>query len=466
MTASSIFQPWGMNTPNVSDMATLLACEACARLSCSGSSCSRRAGRLHERRRRPRDLPAPPRPRPPPPSIERRRALDHHDDPRRPARARPRWLGSRAAQPFECATLDGARRLPGAERRHARAGPREATRRRSGAAHRHAGDEPGRAGRLGVRRVERGFTLSDEVAAAVRHRGLRPARRGREHADHLRRDRARLPLPRPGTGHPAEEAALATAAEAVADECAVTEGARLAHLGTVDVARDLEVIRRAIGEPTISFVGLSYGTADRPALGGDVPRVGAGPGARRRGGSRRQQRGHLGRAGRPASKTAWTRSRAPARPMPRALWARPAGFDASYDELARRIEAGEVARDGVGPTQLAYAAFYATYDAEHWPRLWSAIADGLDGDLGAVAAMAASFTSLVPYATFALDHLPRRAPRVRLRGLERDGSPPRCAGRPGSPRSSATSCCRVRTGRRPATTRTADRGARARHRCW
>src|SRR5690606_14248357 len=41
----------------------------------------------------------------------------------------------------------------------------------------------------------------------------------------------------------------------------------------------------------------------------------------------------------------------------------------AYDELARRSDAGEVAGHGVGPTQLAYAAFSATYDADRWPLL-------------------------------------------------------------------------------------------------
>src|SRR3546814_2846116 len=53
---------------------------------------------------------------------------------------------------------------------------------------------------------------------------------------------------------------LELAARAVAEECTATEGERLAHLGTVEVVRDLEVIRRNLGEPQISFVGLSYGT--------------------------------------------------------------------------------------------------------------------------------------------------------------------------------------------------------------
>src|SRR5207253_1867698 len=43
------------------------------------------------------------------------------------------------------------------------------------------------------------------------------------------------------------------------------------------------------------------------------------------------------------------------------------GMVAAYDELARRIEAGMARGDGVGPTQLAYAVFWATYDEGRWP---------------------------------------------------------------------------------------------------
>ena len=48
-------------------------------------------------------------------------------------------------------------------------------------------------------------------------------------------------------------------AEAVAQECGEEDGEILGHVGTDDVARDLEAIRRAYGEP-MSYVGFSYGT--------------------------------------------------------------------------------------------------------------------------------------------------------------------------------------------------------------
>jgi pimeloyl-ACP methyl ester carboxylesterase len=260
---------------------------------------------------------------------------------------------------------------------------------------------PGGPGASGVRRVERGFTLSDEVARRFDIIGFDPRGVG---ASTPITCGAAVPGFRSldlAPDDPDEEAALAAAAEAVADECAATEGARLEHLGTVDVARDLEVIRRALGEPTISFVGLSYGTAIglrwaemypdsvRALVLDGVVDPAAGSVAT----SEEQV------AGVEDSVDAIANACAADATCPLDATG---GFDASYDELARRIEAGEVTGEGVGPTQLAYAAFYATYDAEHWPRLWMAIADGLEGDLGAVAEMAAAFTRLVPYATFAL----------------------------------------------------------------
>jgi hypothetical protein len=78
------------------------------------------------------------------------------------------------------------------------------------------------------------------------------------------------------------------------------------------------------------------------------------------------------------------------------------GMAAAYDELARRVEAGTASGDGVGPTQLAYAVFWATYDEGRWPRLWAAIDDGLAGDLGAIGDSAGAFARLVPYTPFAI----------------------------------------------------------------
>jgi len=259
---------------------------------------------------------------------------------------------------------------------------------------------PGGPGASGVRRVARGFEVSPEVADRFDIVGFDP--RGVGGSTPISCGAA-VPAFRatdlsPDT--PQEDTALAAAAQAVADECLATEGDRLGHLGTAEVAHDVEVIRRAIGEDRISFVGLSYGTligqlwADSYptsvralVLDGVVDPAAGGAGA-----SLEQADGVN------ASVDAMDAACAddPACPLTAS-----GGLLASYDELARRLESGEAA-DGSGPNQLAYAAFYATYDTGTWPRLWDAVALGLTGDLSAVDDLALSYERLVPYAPFAI----------------------------------------------------------------
>lgn len=45
-----------------------------------------------------------------------------------------------------------------------------------------------------------------------------------------------------------------------AQSCALTSGELLEHVGTSDVVEDLELLRQALGEGPLNFVGLSYGT--------------------------------------------------------------------------------------------------------------------------------------------------------------------------------------------------------------
>jgi pimeloyl-ACP methyl ester carboxylesterase len=260
---------------------------------------------------------------------------------------------------------------------------------------------PGGPGASGVRRVTRGFRVSDEVAARFDIVGFDP--RGVGDSTPITCG-ATVPAFRAvdlDPDSPAERTALEAAARAVADECTATEGDRIGHLGTTEVAHDVEVIRRAIGEERISFVGLSYGTlvgqlwADRYpgsvralVLDGVINPVASGA------------TGSVTQAdGVDAVLDAIEEACAADATCPLTA---SGGVLASYDELAQRLESGAVTGAGVGPTQLAYAAFYATYDSETWPRLWSAIASGLDGDLRGVSDLAGSYTRLVPYAPFAI----------------------------------------------------------------
>ena len=49
-------------------------------------------------------------------------------------------------------------------------------------------------------------------------------------------------------------------AEEFADDCVANNADIIEHVGTNNSARDIDVIRRALGEETISFFGFSYGS--------------------------------------------------------------------------------------------------------------------------------------------------------------------------------------------------------------
>jgi pimeloyl-ACP methyl ester carboxylesterase len=259
---------------------------------------------------------------------------------------------------------------------------------------------PGGPGASGVRRVRRGFTLSQEVAARFDIVGFDPRGIGDSTPITCGATVGAFRQTDLAPDSPAEAQALSAVAEAVADECAATEGVRLSHFGTREVVHDVEVIRQALGEPQVSFVGLSYGTLIGLLWAEAYP------------GSVRAL--VLDAVVDPAAvdTTAETQVRAIDETMdaidaacaadPSCPVAGAGGMLAAYDELARRVETGQVAEPGIGPTQLAYAAFSATYGPERWPLLWAALADGLAGDLAGVAEMADWFTALVSYTPFAL----------------------------------------------------------------
>ncbi|QCB95500.1 alpha/beta fold hydrolase [Cellulomonas shaoxiangyii] len=65
--------------------------------------------------------------------------------------------------------------------------------------------------------------------------------------------------PDPVPAGPAQEAAMLAGAAGYARECAAAHGDLLAHLSSADAARDLEVVRRALGERTLHLAGYGYG---------------------------------------------------------------------------------------------------------------------------------------------------------------------------------------------------------------
>ena len=59
---------------------------------------------------------------------------------------------------------------------------------------------------------------------------------------------------------PAEEAASETLLTGLGPRCAAADPELASHLSTADVARDLHLLMRAVGDEALNFYGLSYGT--------------------------------------------------------------------------------------------------------------------------------------------------------------------------------------------------------------
>ncbi len=64
--------------------------------------------------------------------------------------------------------------------------------------------------------------------------------------------------PTPDTA--AERRRLIQDADAITKSCAATGGERARHMGTADVARDMDVMRVLLGDAKLNFFGVSYGT--------------------------------------------------------------------------------------------------------------------------------------------------------------------------------------------------------------
>ncbi len=66
--------------------------------------------------------------------------------------------------------------------------------------------------------------------------------------------------PDPSPDTPEENQLLVDRAQEFDDACETADGPMLSHISTVDTANDLDRIRAALGEDTISYMGFSYGS--------------------------------------------------------------------------------------------------------------------------------------------------------------------------------------------------------------
>jgi pimeloyl-ACP methyl ester carboxylesterase len=196
-----------------------------------------------------------------------------------------------------------------------------------------------------------------------------------------------------------EQADLDTKAKAVADECGAEDEPLLAHVDTDDVVRDMEAIRHALGEQTISFYGFSYGTflGERYAelyphnlralvLDGVVD-----PSADFAGFLRAQTVA--------LEKTS--------QDMFAACDADPScpvhgGAAAAYDRVAARVEQQPLPADdgAVGPSDLATGIIGATYEPGLWSEFYDALADADAGDGTAMLGLASGYRSLAGFTIY------------------------------------------------------------------
>jgi pimeloyl-ACP methyl ester carboxylesterase len=64
----------------------------------------------------------------------------------------------------------------------------------------------------------------------------------------------------PTPDDPGEHEDLVSSSKAFAEACFKENGNYLSHVGTIDAARDMDVLRAALGDPKLTFYGASYGT--------------------------------------------------------------------------------------------------------------------------------------------------------------------------------------------------------------
>ena len=200
----------------------------------------------------------------------------------------------------------------------------------------------------------------------------------------------------PAPDSPKELAELVAVSREIANGCKATVGVdRLRHLGTFDAARDMEQIRRALGEEQISMFGFSYGTllgATYAELYPGRVRAFALDGAldaraTSADRSREQARGFE------SVLAAWAKECPKRKTCTRSL--RPSPLN-SVDRLLSTVERRpiRVGARAVGPGEAMLGLVRALYSrTSGWPRLDAALIDALGGNGAKLLALSDDYTN-------------------------------------------------------------------------
>lgn len=180
---------------------------------------------------------------------------------------------------------------------------------------------------------------------------------------------------------PAEKAALIDIVRRFTAGCQKLSGDLLPHVGTEDAARDMDLIRAAVGDEKLTFLGFSYGTALGAAYAEQFPTrvralaldAGLDPAADIIALNRVQGEGF---------DRAFDAFVADCRGRPTCEW-KPGGgaSKGAYLALAARIDATPLPAGSrrLGPSELALGAAWYLYAQQLWPGLARALAQAEGG---------------------------------------------------------------------------------------
>jgi pimeloyl-ACP methyl ester carboxylesterase len=257
---------------------------------------------------------------------------------------------------------------------------------------------PGGPGASGVDFIRAGFDLGPEIGSRFHLVGFDP--RGVGDSAGLRCGRSMRPGPRADSSpdNETERRLLEAEARSMADQCARLDGQLVANISTSIAARDLDRLRRAVGDETLTYYGLSYGTVLglryaelHPENVGHIVLDGViDPGLDLQALLRLQAEAFEeafieldGRCGTPLL------ARCPE-----------GGLVTAFDGLMDRLEA-EGPIDGFGPTELSYAALIALYSPDLWPVLAQGLDDAADSDVATLRALHDRLTGAVQFTSYA-----------------------------------------------------------------
>nr|WP_272923891.1 alpha/beta fold hydrolase [Streptomyces sp. SID3343] len=204
--------------------------------------------------------------------------------------------------------------------------------------------------------------------------------RGNHHSDPITcvdesYDKAPRPDPVPVTEH--DEQRLVERARGYARGCAEHAGELLPHLGTLENARDLDLVRAALGESRIGFIGWSYGTYLGAVYGQLFPE--------------RVDRMILDSVVDPSPDQIWYRANLRQDVAFQARWRDfAAAMGPDVDDVFTRVLAGVRARPAggtVGPAELYDLAGRTLYGSSMWADFAKALRAYDQGDVAPLAAL-------------------------------------------------------------------------------